>query len=366
MEKDFEIEIFDEEEVKEEATTAPEEEETQEVEIEVEEAEEEETMQLPLNILSFGEIGQDDVKVYIKQSVYKALEKYAATDTTKELGTILLGDYCEQGGKMHVVISNSIEAKYTDASSSTLTFTHETWEYVHKKQEKSYADKKIIGWQHTHPNYGIFLSNYDMFIQENFFNLPFQVAYVIDPVQNIRGFFQWKDGKVEKLRGYYVYDEVGVPIKIQQKMVEKQEKKEEKAETKGTSPVTTGLLFVALVLLALFTLSLNGKYKALLSQQEQMITTIQSQSAIIQEQQVSLGVLEEKVITGGLVEDEKKDEENTVTFISYTVKKGETLSKICKAHGISYQKNKKMILAINGITDPSTIYVGQTILLPKK
>ena len=67
-------------------------------------------VQLPLNFLSFGEIEPDDVKVYIKQDVYKALEKYASSDTSKELGTILIGDYCEQLGKTHVVISDYIEA----------------------------------------------------------------------------------------------------------------------------------------------------------------------------------------------------------------------------------------------------------------
>ena len=193
-----------------------------EFDIELEQTTEQEesgSVQLPLNFLSFGEFEADDVKVYIKQNVYKALEKYAAEDTSTERGTILIGDYCEELGKIHVVISDYIEARYTDASASTLTFTHETWDYVHKQHSERFEQKKIIGWQHTHPNYGIFLSNYDLFIQENFFDLPFQIAYVIDPIQNLRGFFQWKDGKIEKLKGYYVYDEVGKPIKIEQKKV---------------------------------------------------------------------------------------------------------------------------------------------------
>ena len=154
----------------------------------------EKPIQLPANILLFGEIEHDDVKVYIKQNVYKALEKYALADTEHERGTIILGDYCEELGKTHVIISDYIEAKFTDASASTLTFTHETWDYVNKQHDELYPDTKIVGWHHTHPNYGIFLSNYDLFIQENFFNMPFQIAYVIDPIKNLRGFFQWKNG----------------------------------------------------------------------------------------------------------------------------------------------------------------------------
>ena len=38
-----------------------------------------------------------------------------------------------------------------------------------KKVKAEYPDKKIVGWQHTHPGYGIFLSSYDIFIQENFY-----------------------------------------------------------------------------------------------------------------------------------------------------------------------------------------------------
>ena len=215
-------------------------------------------VQLPLNFLSFGEIEPDDVKVYIKQDVYKALEKYASSDTSKELGTILIGDYCEQLGKAHVVISDYIEAKYTDASASTLTFTHETWDYVHKQHDMLYPSKKIIGWQHTHPNYGIFLSNYDLFIQDNFFNMPFQVAYVIDPIQNIRGFFQWKNGKTEKLKGYYVYDEVGKPIKIEQKKVDAPQST--KAAPSKVMTILVSILCVLTVVLGIFAINMNNKY----------------------------------------------------------------------------------------------------------
>ena len=215
-------------------------------------------VQLPLNFLSFGEIEHDDVKIYIKQNVYKELEEFASSDTSKELGSILIGDYCEQMGKTFVVISDFIKAKYTDASASTLTFTHETWDYVHKEHDMCYPDKKIVGWQHTHPNYGIFLSNYDLFIQENFFNLPFQIAYVIDPVQNIRGFFQWKNEKIEKLKGYYVYDDVGKNIKIEQKKIEKK-KSDVKFVSGKISAVVISLLCLVTLVFGILFINMNNK-----------------------------------------------------------------------------------------------------------
>lgn len=177
--------------------------------IEVEHAIEE--IELPKNFQLVGEIQKNDVRVYIKRDVYLALEKFAASDTTKELGSFLLGDYkCEKDGTYHAVISDYVEAKYTDAGAFTLTYTHETWNDYYEQKERLYPEKKLVGWQHTHPSYGVFLSQYDQFIQENTFNLPFQVAYVIDPIRGTRGFFAWKNGKInplEPLKGYYVYDE---------------------------------------------------------------------------------------------------------------------------------------------------------------
>ena len=353
-------------------------------------------VQLPMNFLAFGEIEPDDVKVYIKQDVYRALEKYALADVEHERGTILLGDYCEELGKIHVIISNYIEARYTDASASTLTFTHETWNYVYKEQEAKYPDKKIVGWQHTHPSYGIFLSNYDLFIQENFFNLPFQVAYVIDPVQNIRGFFQWKNNKTEKLKGYYIYDDVGKSIKIEQ-----EKRKKESAHPIKLNSVAFALL-VALCfstgILSFFAFSLNQKYIQQLKKQESIIEELVAQSEIIDDQSNKIATLQGQIVNSildssgqttaaNLIEMLKNREitlqnqeevlnelqafverEQTkpaeIRFVAYTVVKGDNLEKICEAQRIDYDANVQIILSVNGIENANLIYAGQIIMLP--
>lgn len=368
------------------------------IEILPEETGETGSVQLPLNFLTFGEIEPDDIKVYIKQDVYKALEKYASSDTSKELGTILIGDYCEELSKTHIVISDYIEAKYTDASASTLTFTHETWDYVHKQHDKLYKNKKIIGWQHTHPNYGIFLSNYDMFIQENFFNLPFQVAYVIDPIQNIRGFFQWKNGKIEKLKGYNIYDEVGKPIKIEQKKIKS--KSESKPASTKLLTVLVSVLCVLTVALGIFAVDISNKYNYQLELQKNTDSQLQQQKTVISNLQKSINDLQSQIINGvlnsydittaeelikrienkeltvnnqaeilkqlkALVENSKSQgNKKPIKLVAYTVRAGDSLSKICKNNNLDYQANRSLILALNGIKNPDSINVGQVIILP--
>ncbi|MCF0132968.1 MAG: LysM peptidoglycan-binding domain-containing protein [Blautia sp.] len=363
--------------------------------IEINEAapEQSNAVQLPMNFISFGEIENDDVKIYIKQDVYKALEKYALADTAHERGTIILGDYCEEMGKTHVVISNFIEARYTDASASTLTFTHETWDYVHKEQDAKYPDKKIVGWQHTHPSYGIFLSNYDLFIHENFFNLPFQVAYVIDPIQNLRGFFQWKNGKIEKLKGYYIYDDLGVPIKIEQA----KKKTEEKAVVKsGKLPIILlVLLCISVVSFVAAFVSLSKQIQSQKEQQtvlEQIIneqntsiinlqnemrgnniivddgTSVEDLLSLIENQQIKIDSQQEVIAQLQTLIDGKTEnpDKTMLVFTSYTVQTGDTLAKICSRLGVDYSENRNLILSLNGIQDENIIYSGQSLLLPVK
>jgi hypothetical protein len=71
----------------------------------------------------------------------------------------------------------------------------------------------IVGWYHTHPTFGIFLSDRDRFIQEHFFSGPGQIAYVVDPVNKTEGVFFWREGKPQPCPHYWVGDriEVGAP-----------------------------------------------------------------------------------------------------------------------------------------------------------
>ena len=100
----------------------------------------------------------------------------------------------------------------------------------------------ILGWHHTHPGYDVFLSSYDLFIQENFFDLPFQTAYVVDPLKDNRGFFAKKDGVISRLGGFFIYDDGTKPIKLPQ------------LKQKGTVNIPKALLYAGLILLLLSTL----------------------------------------------------------------------------------------------------------------
>jgi len=295
---------------------------------------------LPMNFVSVGTVEHDSVQVYIKQDVYKRIEKFAKEEMSKEVGSILIGDYVDEKDRKTVIISNYIEAKYTDASASTLTFTHETWDYVYKEKDKKYPDKKIVGWQHTHPGYGIFLSNYDIFIQENFFNLPWQIAYVVDPIADTRGFFEWKNDKIAKMSGFYVYDEIGREIKVSEKA------KPVKKHFSISTIILSFLLLVSILLSVSFGIEKNN----IMDRLNEALATISHQSSIQTNEKPSTFKPEAP--------------ENVESFKVYVVQDGDYLESICEKHDLDYMENIQKIMKINGITDVNKIYAGQKLYLP--
>lgn len=165
--------------------------------------------QLPQNIRQVGERVLGNKNIYISQPVRRTIAKFAKAETINECGGVLVGTITETLGKLNILISGFIEAKYNEATPTTLKFTHPTWTYIHNELEKRHKGKQIVGWIHTHPNFGIFLSEYDLFIHQNYFKEAHQVAYVVDPIQQTEGFFYWTDGQVERCPGFYIFDDVG-------------------------------------------------------------------------------------------------------------------------------------------------------------
>lgn len=301
---------------------------------------------LPVNFVSVGTVEHDSVQIYIKQDVYKKIWKFAKEDTSKEVGSILIGDYVDEKDRKTVIISNFIEAKYTDASASTLTFTHETWEYVYKEKDRKYPDKKIVGWQHTHPGYGIFLSNYDIFIQENFFNLPWQIAYVVDPIADTKGFFEWKNDKVTKMTGFYVYDEIGKTVKISEK------EKPVKNHISVSTVILSFLLIVSVLISVAFGIEKNNVTNRL---NEELAAASQQLNNQINEAPTII----EKDNTTDLPEDVEM-------FKVYVVQSGDYLEDICIKYKLDYTENIQTIMKINSITDADKIFAGQKLYLPVK
>ncbi len=150
--------------------------------------------------------GVDDLPIFLDRGPADAVERHALRDTSVELGGILLGRECvdDQTGLPFVWITEALEAKHFENTQASFTYTHDSWEEITRERDRLHPELDIVGWYHTHPDFGIFLSGHDLFIHRNFFAQPLQVALVVDPIRQARGFFRWREGGLEQVGGYFL------------------------------------------------------------------------------------------------------------------------------------------------------------------
>lgn len=213
--------------------------------------------------------------IYYNHRVHYRIRQHALLQRSEEVGGILLGRvYTDpEDGRLWIAITDSLEAKSAIETRASFTFTSATWVEFHQKVEENpnFSGKSFIGWYHTHPDLGVYLSAYDVFVHEYFFDKPWQVALVIDPESREASFFFQLDGKIYKPReplAVFDIDELAIRKKGRRKPPG--EKTDPKIlirdQGENISPLTKTLhTFAILTLACLLLLStLASKYQLLI------------------------------------------------------------------------------------------------------
>ncbi|HEU4731462.1 MAG TPA: hypothetical protein VFT22_26390 [Kofleriaceae bacterium] len=147
---------------------------------------------------------RQEFRVFLSEDAFDHAVARGDSDTTREIGGVLVGEVLRDDAGPYLRIDGTIDALHAEEKGAELTFTHATWEHIHKEMDGKHQDKRVVGWYHTHPGFGVFLSDRDQFIHKSFFNLPFQVALVYDPKSREHGVFTWHDNEVWRARRYWI------------------------------------------------------------------------------------------------------------------------------------------------------------------
>lgn len=149
---------------------------------------------------------KQEFRILLAEEAFDAIVSHGAKDPGHEVGGVLVGELLADSGGPYVRVDATIEALHADEKGAELTFTHATWDHVNKEMDSRFAHKRIVGWYHTHPGFGVFLSDRDGFIHRSFFGEPFQIAFVYDPKRREHGVFAWREDKPRRWRRYAVGD----------------------------------------------------------------------------------------------------------------------------------------------------------------
>jgi proteasome lid subunit RPN8/RPN11 len=135
------------------------------------------------------------VDILANESAFRDAQAHALSSLNKEVAGVLIGPQPEkqQDGRYVVHVADTLIAKHTRMHGASVTYTPESWRYVNDRLEELYPEGSavIVGWYHTHPGFGIFLSGMDLFIHQNFFTQKWHIALVLDPLSQRSGFFCW-------------------------------------------------------------------------------------------------------------------------------------------------------------------------------
>lgn len=129
-------------------------------------------------------------EVFVDLDTFLDMHQHAAGDTSVELGGILLGRRGQKvDGTPLVIVSDSLRARHYRATRGSFKFTHETWADLNRRRAELPEATEVVGWYHTHPGWGVFLSDLDVFVCDHFFAHSDDVALVIDPTSGDTGLF---------------------------------------------------------------------------------------------------------------------------------------------------------------------------------
>lgn len=154
------------------------------------------------------------LNVRFSTEVARQIRQHARSQAKTEVCGVLIGKQDEGFTEIQACIAGANAAQ----GGAHVTFTQDTWEHIYKVKDRDFPDDRIVGWYHSHPGFGVFLSDHDTFIHKNFFSAPEQIAWVYDPHSDEEGCFGWHSGRLERVgRFSFIDGRGGEPANVSNK-----------------------------------------------------------------------------------------------------------------------------------------------------
>ena len=140
--------------------------------------------------------------VYIYKDVLEKIKKLCKKAKLEIIG-YLIGNIYKWSDKKYIVIEDQLfiigaihSDKYSTSQIEGVAGKYEK-KFQKLKRKKNNEELRIVGWWHSHPGFGCFLSRTDLHTQEFFFPESYQVALVVDPIKDELEFFTL-DSKIDQ------------------------------------------------------------------------------------------------------------------------------------------------------------------------
>lgn len=227
---------------------------------------------VPRNIRQVGQ-PSSDCKIYVEDYVYGYLAKNWKETESKGSLAILLGKSNWKDGIFYIFLKSALVVESLDVTGEYISIKDETWGKIYEEMKEYFPGQEVIGWYLSLPGVGMKITDMIKRIHLTHFGGNDKVLYLADPEEQDNAFFIYRNGRMEKQAGYYVFYEKNEPMqeyileknpkesvdytgKPQDRAVNdfrkiiarKREEKESKHSNRAFGLLTTGVAVAAVVL----------------------------------------------------------------------------------------------------------------------
>jgi proteasome lid subunit RPN8/RPN11 len=163
----------------------------------------------PKNRIIFPKDAKDkQFELYIPKKSMDKINKHCKdfADRRLEVMGFLVGDVYKYKELTFALVKDVISSDLKSTRIS-VRFEKDGFDGLFEKLENLNYDYIIVGWYHSHPKMGCFLSSKDIDTQKRMFNKPFHSALVVDPIKREMKAFRLRN-KDYKERSFAIYKEI--------------------------------------------------------------------------------------------------------------------------------------------------------------
>ncbi len=129
-------------------------------------------------------------EVYISLQAFRQILRHSRSSENEVIG-LLVGDQHTWKGRSYTLIDGHVEGNQGSATSVIFQNINSLLQSL----TGIHSDKLIVGWYHSHPNLGCFLSHTDRSTHLEGYGDPWDVALVLDPTRKKYAFFKYDEGR---------------------------------------------------------------------------------------------------------------------------------------------------------------------------
>lgn len=142
-----------------------------------------------------GSAGKDAFEIYMERKVFDDIADISRANPHRALGGILFGRVLTNQGASLILIEGHVVAEHTEEYEGNILFTPDSWQQINSAG-REFPLWQIIGWFHIQPGAGTAIASADKFLHNNCADLPWQIAYLVDPLNCTEELFCLAGGEI--------------------------------------------------------------------------------------------------------------------------------------------------------------------------